>query len=81
MTHYLIMASDLPALEGRPMNVRDVFNLMHQHSCVFHAKPIIVSTDADQGFHGKPITDSTRSRSRFPREVDQSFHGKPIKVS
>ena len=33
MTHYLIMASDLPALEGRPMKAQDVFNLMHRQSC------------------------------------------------
>jgi len=33
MTHYLIMASDLPALEGRPMKAQDVFNLMRDHSC------------------------------------------------
>lgn len=33
MNHYLIMVSDLPALEGRAMPARDVFNLMHQHSC------------------------------------------------
>ena len=33
MNHYLIMASDLPALEGRPMKAQDVFNLMRDHSC------------------------------------------------
>jgi len=33
VTHYLIMASDLPALEGRPMKAQDVFNLMQQHNC------------------------------------------------
>lgn len=33
MTNYLIMASNLPALEGRPMKAQDVFQLMHQHSC------------------------------------------------
>lgn len=33
MTNYLIMASDLPALEGKSLPATEVFNLMHQHSC------------------------------------------------
>ena len=33
MSDYLIVASDLPALEGRPMKAQDVFGLMHQHRC------------------------------------------------
>lgn len=31
MAHYLVIASDLPALEGRPMKARSVLDLMHQH--------------------------------------------------
>lgn len=27
------MASDLPALEGRPMKAQDVLNLMRDHNC------------------------------------------------
>lgn len=33
MSSYLIIASDLPALDGPPMKAREVFQLMHQHRC------------------------------------------------
>lgn len=33
MSSYLVMASDLTPLEGKPMKAEDVFHLMHQHSC------------------------------------------------
>ena len=33
MANYLIIASDLPALEGRPLKALDVFDLMRQHGC------------------------------------------------
>lgn len=33
MSNYLVIASDLPALEGRPMKARAVFDLMRQHRC------------------------------------------------
>lgn len=33
MANYLIIASDLPALEGKPMKARAVFDLMHRHNC------------------------------------------------
>lgn len=33
MNNYLIIASDLPALEGPSMKARDVFDLMHRNSC------------------------------------------------
>ena len=33
MSSYLIIASDLPALEGKPMRATDVFALMRQHGC------------------------------------------------
>lgn len=33
MPNYLIIASNLPALEGPSMNARNVFDLMRHHSC------------------------------------------------
>ncbi|MFN8612916.1 MAG: hypothetical protein U0931_35585 [Vulcanimicrobiota bacterium] len=33
MASYLIIASDLPALEGRPMKANDVLELMRHHGC------------------------------------------------
>ena len=33
MASYLLIASDLPALDGPALNARDVFDLMHKHRC------------------------------------------------